>query len=140
MTIFAATIALIWPAPPMEVRNTNRDFHRIPENMRYVNFAPYKPVHRRIIVHPQPPMQTAVASYYDLGGDGACGIPAQSGYQFANLSMACGTRVEFCYQTCVVGIMDDRGPYVAGRLFDLNVNLQEALGCGGLCSVRWRIE
>jgi rare lipoprotein A (peptidoglycan hydrolase) len=85
-------------------------------------------------------MNVAVASWYDLGGTGSCGQPAQVGYGFANLSLPCGTRVKFCYNgNCVIGVMDDRGPYVAGRLFDLNVNLRTALGCGGLCEVHWRL-
>lgn len=89
---------------------------------------------------PTPAMNGPVlASYYDLSGDGACGAPAQSGYQFASLILPCGTRIVICNgSTCVTATMNDHGPYVAGRTFDLNVALKDALGCGGLCEVTWR--
>lgn len=83
-------------------------------------------------------MQTATASWYDLWGIGACGVPAQSGLAFANLSLPCGATVEFCYDGCAKATMDDRGPYVYSRLFDLNINLRNAIGCPDLCAVRWR--
>lgn len=88
---------------------------------------------------PTPAMQSAVASYYDLTGDGACGAPAQSGYAFASLILPCGARIVICNgSTCVTATMNDHGPYVAGRTFDLNVPLKDALGCGGICDVTWR--
>jgi hypothetical protein len=83
-------------------------------------------------------MNSAVASYYNLHGGGACGVgDVQSGYRFANLSMACGTQIRFCYRSCTTAVMSDRGPYVSGRLFDLNVNLRYALGCPDLCYLKW---
>ena len=91
--------------------------------------------------HPRPldpPMQAAVASWYDQGGVGACGTDAQSGLGFASLFLACRTKVEFCYRGCRVAVMDDRGPYVSGRSFDLNSNLRAAIACPDLCTVRWR--
>jgi hypothetical protein len=88
---------------------------------------------------PTPAMSSAVASYYDLGGDGACGVPAQEGYRFASLILPCGAQIVICNgSTCVTATMADHGPYVAGRTFDLNVNLKDALGCGGICDVTWR--
>ena len=85
-----------------------------------------------------PPMQRALASYYDLGGTTACGTSAQSGLAFASLFLPCATRVRMCAARCATAVMDDRGPYVSGRLFDLNVSLRNTLGCGDLCEVRWR--
>lgn len=79
-----------------------------------------------------------IASYYDLGGIGSCGVEAQAGLRFASLFLPCGTRVEMCHHGCVVATMADHGPYVAGRAFDLNVNLKGAIGCPDLCSVTWR--
>jgi rare lipoprotein A (peptidoglycan hydrolase) len=35
--------------------------------------------------------------------------------------------------------VQDRGPYIYGRLFDLNPTTRAALGCPGLCDVRWSI-
>ena len=96
------------------------------------------PVHR----HPKPdppPLQSALASYYAEHGGGACGVDdVQRGYRFASLFLACGARIRICHSGCVTATMADHGPYVAGRTFDLNVNLRSAIGCGDLCSVRWR--
>jgi hypothetical protein len=89
-----------------------------------------------------PPMQSAIASWYDQQGVGACNLPggAQAGMRFASLILRCGTRVRFCYRhRCVTATMADHGPYVPGRTFDLNVNLRGALGCSGICPVRWRL-
>ena len=36
--------------------------------------------------------------------------------------------------------MSDHGPYVTGRTFDLNNNLRLALGCAGVCWVRWTLD
>lgn len=85
-------------------------------------------------------MPTALVSYYTDGGGGACQIgDVQSGYRFASLFLPCGAMVRMCHgSSCVNAMMSDHGPYVGGRLFDLNANLRAALGCGGLCYVRWR--
>jgi len=85
-------------------------------------------------------MQVALASYYTTEGVGACGYGSvQGGYRFASLFLPCGAQVRFCYgSSCVDATMSDRGPYVGGRSFDLNLALKDALGCPGLCYVRWR--
>jgi hypothetical protein len=93
--------------------------------------------HRRNF-DPPPPLETSIASWYDQGGISACGTSAQAGRRFASLFLPCGARVRFCYVGCAVGTMDDHGPYVAGRAFDLNVNLRSAISCTDLCPVRWR--
>jgi hypothetical protein len=92
-------------------------------------------------VRRHPPMSTAVASWYQDAGATASG--AHYFYGFASLILNFGTRVEFCYPAgsthCVVGTMDDHGPYVGGRTFDLNQNLASALGFGGVDVVAWRV-
>jgi len=90
---------------------------------------------------PKPqPMSTALASWYAEHGTGACGVDdVQSGYRFASLILACGTRVRFCHGArCVTATMADHGPYITGRTFDLNANLRAVLACPDLCTVRWR--
>lgn len=90
-------------------------------------------------------MHTALASWYEDGGSTASGFHAALG--FAHLGpgeggypgMAFGTRVRFCAASCATGTMDDHGPYVSGREFDLDAALKSALGCSDLCRVRWRI-
>lgn len=78
-----------------------------------------------------------VASWYDDGGTTACGFHAS--YGFASLILPCGARVQIRGPGgTVTATMQDHGPYVAGRTFDLNPALKAALGCSDLCDVTWR--
>jgi hypothetical protein len=76
----------------------------------------------------------SLASWYDDGGATACGFHAQFGV--ANKSLPCGTQVTFHYGgRSVTATVDDRGPYVGGREWDLNQNTAGALGFGGVDTV-----
>jgi hypothetical protein len=76
----------------------------------------------------------AVASWYQDAGSTACGYHAY--YGVANLSLPCGTKVTFTYHgRTVTATVDDRGPYIAGRTWDLNQNTAGALGFGGVDTV-----
>ena len=91
---------------------------------------------------PPPPMQTALASYYDYGpgAQTACGYSAA--YGVANRDLPCGTRVRFCLRRCVTAVVDDRGPYVYSRLWDLRAVTAQAIGfdfAAGVEAVRWRV-
>jgi hypothetical protein len=78
--------------------------------------------------------EQAVASWYYDGGQTACGFHAT--YGVANKSLPCGTHVTFSYGgRTVVATVDDRGPYVGGRTWDLNQNTAAALGFGGVGTV-----
>lgn len=93
--------------------------------------------------HPQQrraPMRTALASWYAEHGTGACGVgDVQAGYRFASLFLRCGARITFRHAgRTVTGVMSDHGPYVSGRLFDLNGQLKAALACSDLCYLQWR--
>jgi rare lipoprotein A (peptidoglycan hydrolase) len=82
----------------------------------------------------------AVASwYYDTSG--ACASPnGCSTYGVANLSLPFGTRVLFDYHgRTVTATVDDRGPYVGGRTWDLNQTTAGALGFSGVDTVGYRI-
>lgn len=75
-----------------------------------------------------------VASWYQDGGATACGFHAT--YGVANLSLPCGTKVTFLYNGHrVTATVDDRGPYVSGREWDLNQNVAGVLGMHGVASV-----
>lgn len=75
-----------------------------------------------------------VASWYSDGGSTACGFHAHFGV--ANRTLPCGTRVRFAYHgRSVVATVDDRGPYVGGRDYDLNQNTAGALGMYGVATV-----
>jgi len=90
--------------------------------------------------HPPPPAPTleALASWYDDAGGTACGTHYALGV--AHKTLACGTRVELCHDGCEVAVVEDRGPFIAGREFDLNPGAKSAIGCSDLCAVRWRLK
>lgn len=77
----------------------------------------------------------SVASWYnDGGGPTACGFTAHFGV--ANRDLPCGTKVAFYYHgATVTAVVDDRGPFVAGRDWDLNQNTASALGFTGVDSI-----
>jgi hypothetical protein len=76
----------------------------------------------------------SVASWYSDGGATACGFHAQ--YGVANKGLPCGTHVKFRYGgRTVTATVDDRGPFVGGREWDLNQNTAGALGFGGVGTV-----
>jgi rare lipoprotein A (peptidoglycan hydrolase) len=76
----------------------------------------------------------SVASWYYDGGTTACGFHAYLGV--ANRSLPCGTQVRFHYAGhTVTATVDDRGPFVGGREWDLNQNTAGALGFGGVDTV-----
>jgi rare lipoprotein A len=78
--------------------------------------------------------QQSLASWYSDGGSTACGFHAHFGV--ANKSLPCGTKVTFQYGgRTVTAVVDDRGPYVGGREWDLNQNTAAALGFGGVGAV-----
>ena len=83
------------------------------------------------------------ASIYDadaLGGAVACGGGTR-GYFVAHKTLPCGTRVRFLYRhRKVTATVRDRGPFVAGRTWDLDWNVHMALGTPyGVPLVSWRL-
>jgi hypothetical protein len=97
--------------------------------------------HHRHHHKPRPPRahySVSLASWYDDSGTTASGIHYRYGYAALIFGSQWGKRVQFCYNTCVVGRLDDHGPYVGGRTFDLNWALKNTVGCPDLCKVRWR--
>jgi rare lipoprotein A len=76
----------------------------------------------------------AGASWYDDRASTACGFHAY--YGVANRTLPCGTKVALRYNgRSVTATVDDRGPYVGGRDWDLNQNTASALGFGGVGTV-----
>ncbi|HSO99494.1 MAG TPA: septal ring lytic transglycosylase RlpA family protein [Solirubrobacteraceae bacterium] len=75
-----------------------------------------------------------VASWYDDSGATACGFHAYLGV--ANRTLPCGTHGTFTVGgRSVQATVDDRGPFVGGRNWDLNQNTAAALGFGGVGTV-----
>jgi rare lipoprotein A len=81
--------------------------------------------------------QPAVASwYYDAGLATGCGFNAR--YGVANKTLPCGTKVQFKYGgRTVMATVDDRGPYVYGRTWDLGQSTRAALGFNGGVGTVW---
>jgi hypothetical protein len=78
--------------------------------------------------------QPSAASWYNDAGATACGF--HSYYGVANLSLPCGTKVNFYYHgRAITAVVQDRGPYTGGRSWDLNQNLAQALGFNGVDTV-----
>jgi peptidoglycan lytic transglycosylase len=74
------------------------------------------------------------ASWYEDGGATACGFHAH--YGVAHRTLPCGTKVTIRYGgRSVVATVDDRGPFVGGRDWDLNGAVAGALGFGGTGAV-----
>jgi rare lipoprotein A len=81
--------------------------------------------------------QPAIASwYYDAGLATGCGFNAR--YGVANKTLPCGTKVQFRYGgRTVMATVDDRGPYVYGRTWDLGQSTRAALGFDGGVGTVW---
>jgi hypothetical protein len=79
----------------------------------------------------------AGASWYGGGGSLACGGELTgSTMGVANKTLPCGTLVTLRYDGRSVRVpVVDRGPYVAGRDFDLTEATKRALGFGGVGEV-----
>ena len=75
-----------------------------------------------------------VASWYNDAGNTACGFHAT--YGVANRSLPCGTKVRMRFGgRSVTATVDDRGPYLGGRNWDLNQNTAAALQFGGVGTI-----
>ncbi len=79
----------------------------------------------------------AEASWYGGGGSLACGGSLTSSTMgVANKTLPCGTLVTLRYGERTVRVpVVDRGPYVAGREFDLTEATKDALGFAGVGQV-----
>jgi rare lipoprotein A len=79
----------------------------------------------------------AGASWYGGGGGTACGQQLTSStLGVANKTLPCGTLVTLHYGNRTIRVpVIDRGPYVAGREFDLTEATKRALGFGDTGSV-----
>jgi rare lipoprotein A len=72
--------------------------------------------------------------YYDDTGATACGFQAR--YGVAHRTLPCGTKVTLRNGgRQVTAVVDDRGPFVSGRTWDLGINTKNALGFVGVGSI-----
>jgi rare lipoprotein A (peptidoglycan hydrolase) len=74
----------------------------------------------------------------------ANGLPIQflpDTWGVAHKSLPCGTMVTLTHgATTVTAPVVDRGPYIAGREFDLSPRVKAELGCSDLCTVVMHIR
>lgn len=94
---------------------------------------------------PKPkPWANALASWYQITGS-SLGCPPYRPMDTTTLgvahkSLACGTRVRISYRgRTVMATVNDRGPYVGPREFDLSGAVRNALGFDGVATIRWQI-
>ncbi|MBV9535801.1 MAG: RlpA-like double-psi beta-barrel domain-containing protein [Solirubrobacterales bacterium] len=89
-------------------------------------------VHAQQQAHRPRGFHRAVASWYwDDGLSTACGFSVK--YGVANRTLPCGTRVKFRFHGHrVTATVDDRGPYIAGRNWDLDEHTAAALHFSGV--------
>jgi rare lipoprotein A (peptidoglycan hydrolase) len=84
-------------------------------------------------------MTPAIASWYYDEGNTACGFHAE--YGVANKTLPCGTKVMLRYGgRSVTATVDDRGPFIYGRSFDLDQRTASALGMWGVATVYSHVD
>lgn len=85
----------------------------------------------------------ARASWYGPGlyGNhlGCGGRLTMSTWGVAHKWLRCGTLLRLCYRRCTRARVVDRGPYVAGREFDLTYPVKRAIGMPSVAVIRWSI-
>jgi rare lipoprotein A (peptidoglycan hydrolase) len=88
--------------------------------------------HTRTTAAAPPGYRRRTASWYrDDGLQTACGFTAN--YGVANKKLPCGTHVKFWRAGhTVTAVVDDRGPYVAGRTWDLDEHTARRLHFKGI--------
>jgi rare lipoprotein A (peptidoglycan hydrolase) len=84
------------------------------------------------------PMKSAMASWYAQSGITACGH--WGSYSVAHKTLPCDARVRICHKGCVTATVVDRGPFIAGREFDLTPSVKNTIGCSDLCTIRYRVK
>lgn len=102
-----------------------------------------EPVNRIVVVGTRDPnVQEGLASWYDWDGQvGACRQPL-SGMYAAHRTLPCGTVVRvtnLANGRSVSVVIKDRGPYVGGRIIDLNDEAYRQIAPLGSGTVRVRI-
>lgn len=76
------------------------------------------------------------ASWYSDHGK-ACAGEGDSAFIVAHKTLPCGTKLKITYNgKTVYTHVGDRGPYIAGRDFDLNAPVARALGFNGIGTIK----
>jgi len=118
------------------VRHSHRHHARRHHHLRH-----HRRRHHRAKRRPVPVIQMTpvVASWYYDEGNTACGFHAE--YGVANKTLPCGTKVMLRYGTRkVLATVDDRGPFIYGRSYDLDQRTASALGMWGVATVYSHVD
>jgi hypothetical protein len=108
--------------------------HKHPHHRRHHIHHRIKRHALRVVV-----MTPTVASWYYDQGNTACGFHAQ--YGVANKTLPCGTKVMLHYAgRSITATVDDRGPFVYGRSYDLDQRTASALGMWGVATVYSHVD
>jgi len=96
------------------------------------------------VADPSGEWKTARVSWYGPGLYGNTmaggGRLAPDSMVVAHRSLPFGTKIEFSYNGhTVIAVVQDRGPYVRNRVFDLGPGTAQALGFSGVDTVEYRI-
>lgn len=74
----------------------------------------------------------AIASFYGYelaGSPTASGVPFDpEGYTAAHKTLPLGSKLTVCFESCVDVVVNDRGPFVAGRDIDISLGAARAIG------------
>ncbi len=91
------------------------------------------------------PVEASIASWYDCATPGQCSKSKRtaSGEKFnpnaltaAHRTLPFGTKVRVTYKgKSVIVRINDRGPFVKGRVIDLSRAAARKIGCHGVCKV-----
>ena len=91
-------------------------------------------------------VEYGLASYYTIASSSnrtASGAPfIESDNTIAHKTLPMWTRVKITNTTTgasVIATVNDRGPYIAGRIADLSPAVRDAISCGGLCPIRLEV-
>jgi rare lipoprotein A (peptidoglycan hydrolase) len=141
-TLAAGALLMILPATLLTFDGGPADAASVARTSRMHHKHSHRRKHRRRIKrHATAVMRmtpTVVSWYYDEG-DTACGFHAE--YGVANKTLPCGTKVMLSYGgRSITATVDDRGPFVYGRSFDLDQRCASALGMWGVATVYSHVD
>jgi Lytic transglycolase len=142
VTLAAGALLMILPATLMTFDGGPADAASVAHGtrMRHRHRVHHRH-HHRIRRHAPKvlPMTPTVASWYYDEGDTACGFHAE--YGVANKTLPCGTKVVLSYGGhSITATVDDRGPFVYGRSYDLDQRTASALGMWGVATIYARVD
>lgn len=95
------------------------------------------------------PVEASIASWYDCAKPGECSRSKRTanGEKFnpnaltaAHRTLPFGTKVRVTYKgKSVIVRINDRGPFVKGRVIDLSRAAARKIGCHGVCKVKIQV-